>query len=62
MSQEVRLTMNDYKTVISWFERLFGDDTKEPTILDKKAYQKLLIMHTALIEELEFMKNMNEEK
>jgi len=50
MSQEVALNQNDYKTVISWFDRLFGKG-KEPSAIDKFTYQKVVVMAWAFTDE-----------
>jgi hypothetical protein len=57
MSQEVSLNQNDYKTVISWFDRLFGKG-KEPDSPDKFTYQKLVVMAWAFTEEKKEMDDM----
>jgi hypothetical protein len=62
MSQEVRINLSDYKTIMSWFERLFGDDNRKPTIIDTKTYQKLAIMQLAFLEEIDFLKSMGDPK
>ena len=56
MSQEVSLNQNDYKTVISWFDRLFGKG-KEPLDTDKFTYQKLVVMAWAYQEERKEMED-----
>ena len=43
MSQEVALNNGDYKTIISWFDRLYGSG-KEPRDTDKVVYQKIVVM------------------
>lgn len=50
MSQEVCFNPADYKTVISWFDRLFGKG-KDPQDSDKFTYQKIVVMAWALTEE-----------
>ena len=39
MSQKVSLRQNDYKTIISWFDRLFGKG-KDPLDSDKLIYRR----------------------
>ena len=50
MSQKVSLRQNDYKTIISWFDRLFGKG-KDPLDSDKLTYQKMVVMAWAFTEE-----------
>lgn len=50
MSQEVALNNGDYKTIISWFDRLYGSG-KEPRDTDKVVYQKIVVMAWAFGEE-----------
>jgi hypothetical protein len=57
MSQEVSLSTVDYKTVISWFDRLFGDLDKKPLDIDKFTYQKVVVMAWALTEEKKEMED-----
>jgi len=56
MSQEVAFNQNDYKTVISWFDRLFGKG-KDPLDTDKFTYQKLVVMAWAFTEERKDMED-----
>jgi len=56
MSQEVSLNQNDYKTMISWFDRLFGKG-KDPSDSDKFTYQKLVVMAWAFTEERKDMED-----
>ena len=51
MSQKVGLRVNDYKTLISWFDRLFGKG-KDPLDTDKFTYQKIVVMAWAYREEI----------
>jgi len=58
MSQEVRITLTDYKIILSWYDRLFGKDSqKKPNVSDTIAYQKMLVMNWALAEEMEEQKD-----
>ena len=57
MSQEVHLNQNDYKTIISWFDRMFGKG-KEPSDIDKFTYQKLVVMAWAFTDEKKDMEDL----
>jgi hypothetical protein len=50
MSQDVSLNNGDYKTIISWFDRLYAGG-KEPDDTDKVVYQKIVVMAWAYSEE-----------
>jgi len=56
MSQKVSLRQNDYKTIISWFDRLFGKG-KDPLDSDKLTYQKMVVMAWAFTEERKDMED-----
>ena len=55
MSQEVSLNGDDYRIVMSWFDRIFADGVKDPTNVDNKTYQKLCVMACAFTDEMEFI-------
>ena len=55
MSQEVTLTIADYRIILSWFDRIFATGSREPTNEDSKAYQKLNVMCSSFIDEMDLI-------
>jgi len=51
MSQEVRLTLVDYKNIISWFESAFGHKNNAGQS-DRNTFAKLNAMSLSVIDEL----------
>lgn len=57
MSQEVFVNDLDYRTSLSWFERLFADGGRKPSIDDKRVYQKLTVMWIAHTDDMNFLQD-----
>lgn len=57
MSQEVFVNDLDYKISLSWFERLFADGDRKPSIDDKRVYQKLTVMWIAHTDDMNFLQD-----
>ena len=51
MSQEVRLTLVDYRNIINWFESMFGQKNNA-TQSDRNTFSKLNAMSLSLIDEM----------
>ena len=51
MSVEVELNLDDYKSIITWYELAFGKN-KRQTPPDDVAFKKLTVMCMAKMEEL----------
>jgi hypothetical protein len=51
MSQEVRLSIIDYKNIISWFESAFGHKNNSSQS-DRNTFAKLNAMSLSVIDEL----------
>jgi hypothetical protein len=62
MSQEVSLNGDDYRVVMSWFDRIFADGVKDPTTIDNKTYQKLCVMAWAFTDEMEMINGHKKDK
>lgn len=51
MSQEVRLSLSDYKNIINWFESAFGQKNNA-TQSDRNTFSKLNAMSLSVIDEM----------
>lgn len=51
MSQEVRLTINDYNTILSWYRIVFGTGKTQPKQQDEQTVGKITVMRLAQQEE-----------
>lgn len=51
MSQEVRLTLTDYKNIISWFESAFGHKNNAGQG-DRNTFAKLNAMSLSVMDEI----------
>ena len=51
MSQEVRLTLVDYKNIISWFETSFAQKNNA-SVSDRNTFAKLNAMSLSIMDEM----------
>ena len=52
MSVEIELNIEDYRSIISWYELAFGKDHVKQKSSDLSAFKKITVMCEAKIEEL----------
>jgi hypothetical protein len=52
MSVEVELNLDDYKSIITWYELAFGKSQSKQKEADKSAFKKLTVMCMAKMEEM----------
>tara|TARA_R110002020_G_scaffold64430_5_gene170992 strand:+ start:7240 stop:7416 length:177 start_codon:yes stop_codon:yes gene_type:complete len=52
MSVEIHLTLDDFKSIITWYELAFGKDQAKQTVEDQNAFKKITVMCLAKMEEL----------
>ena len=52
MSVEIALTLDDYKSIITWYELAFGKDQGKQKEEDQNAFKKITVMCLSKMEEV----------